>query len=126
MLQNIWKIEGGPFRDIKKKSSRKKTENRKIRILSQSHSAEKLEKGDPLGFLKLQFAVKYQKTWRGDPLETNKITKKSRTVPKKTQRGDPIVSSDFVFYDKNGVTERGTRCTILNALTVCRSSSLVL
>ena len=35
---------------------------RKIRILSQSHSAEKLERGDPLGFLKLQFAVKYQKT----------------------------------------------------------------
>ena len=40
----------------------KKKKNRKIRILSQSHSAEKLERGDPLGFLKLQFAVKYQKT----------------------------------------------------------------
>ena len=40
----------------------KKKENRKIRNLSQSHSAEKLERGDPLGFLKLQFAVKYQKT----------------------------------------------------------------
>ena len=35
---------------------------RKIRILSQSHSAEKLERGDPFGFLKLQIAVKYQKT----------------------------------------------------------------
>ena len=61
MLQSILKIEGGPFRDIKK-IFEKKTKNRKIRILSQSHSAEKLERGDPLGFLKLQFAVKYQKT----------------------------------------------------------------
>ena len=61
MLQNILKIEGGPFRDIKK-IFEKKTKNRRIRILSLSHSAEKLERGDPLGFLKLQFAVKYQKT----------------------------------------------------------------
>ena len=80
MLQNFLKIEGGPFRDIKKFSKKK----RKIRILSQSHSAEKLERGDPLGFLKLQFAVKYQKTWRGDPLETKKNFEKSRTMPKKT------------------------------------------
>ena len=32
-----------------------------MRLLKQSHSAEKLERGDPLGFLKLQFAAKYQK-----------------------------------------------------------------
>ena len=43
MLQNILKIEGGPFRDIKKFS--KQTKNRRIRILSQSYSAEKLERG---------------------------------------------------------------------------------
>ena len=42
-----------------------------------------------------------------NPLETKKIRKKSRTVPKKIKRGDPIVSSCFVSYDKNGVTERG-------------------
>ena len=40
-------------------------------------------------------------------MDTKKNSKKSRTVPKKTQRGDPIVSSGFVSYDKNGVTERG-------------------
>ena len=97
-------MKGGPFRDIEKNFEKKK---RKIRILSQSHSAEKLERGDPLGFLKLQFAVKYQKTWRRDPLERKKILK-SRTVPKKLKGGrDPIVSSRFVSYDKNGVTERG-------------------
>ena len=33
-----------------------------MRILKQSQSAEKLEMGDPLGFLKLQFAAKYLKT----------------------------------------------------------------
>ena len=60
MLQNILKIEGGLFRDIK--NFRKKTKNRKIRILSQLQSAEKPGRGDPLGFSKLQFAVKYQKT----------------------------------------------------------------
>ena len=85
MLQNILKIEGGPFRDIKKFS--KKTENRRIRILSQSHSAEKLERGDPLGFSKLQFAVKYRKFEGGTLWIQKKFREKSRTVPKKTQRG---------------------------------------
>ena len=33
-----------------------------MRILEQSHGAEKLERGNPFGFLKLQFAAKYQKT----------------------------------------------------------------
>ena len=95
------KLKGDPFETLK--NFRKKTKNRRIRSLSQSHSAEKLERGDPLGFSKLQFAVKYRKIRRGDPLDTKKISKKSRTVPKKTQRGDPIVSSGFVSYDKNGV-----------------------
>ena len=56
-----------------------------MRILSQSHSAEKLERGDPLSFLKLQFAVKYQKTCRGT-LWRQQI-RKSRTVPKKNKGG---------------------------------------
>ena len=71
--------------------------------MSQSHSAEKLERGEPLGFLKLPFAVKYQKT-KGAPFGDKKKSKKGRTVPKKTQT---LVSSCFVSYDKNGVTERG-------------------
>ena len=33
-----------------------------MRFLKQSHSAEKLERRDPLGFLKLQFVAEYQKT----------------------------------------------------------------
>ena len=39
----------------------KETKIRRIRILSQSDSAEKLERGDPLGFFKLQLPVIYQK-----------------------------------------------------------------
>ena len=44
---------------IQKKFEKKTKNHQKIRILSQSQSAEKLERGDPLGFLKLQFALKY-------------------------------------------------------------------
>ena len=44
---------------MKKKLSKRK---RKMRILKQYDSAKKLERGDPLVFLKLQFAAKYQKT----------------------------------------------------------------
>ena len=43
---------------------------------------------------------------------------KCRTVPKTNQKGDPLVSAGFVGYDKNGLTERGTLCTILNELPV--------
>ena len=53
----------------------------KMRTLKQSHSA-KLERGDPLGFLKLQFAAKYQKTWRGE-----KSKKKSHSAEKKFKGG---------------------------------------
>ena len=76
MLQNFLKIEGGPFRDIKK-IFEKKTKNRKIRILSQFNRAEKLERGDPLGFLKLQFAVKYQKKLEGGTLWRRKKIRKN-------------------------------------------------
>ena len=51
-------------------------------ILKQSHSAEKLERGDPLGFLILQFVVKYQKTGRGT-LSRQKIEKKVAQCRKK-------------------------------------------
>ena len=41
------------FRRLQKNVEKK----RKMRILKHSHSAEKLRRGDPLGFLKLQFAI---------------------------------------------------------------------
>ena len=61
-----------------------------MRILKQSHSAEKFKRGNPLGFFKLQFVTNYQKI-EGDPLKAKKV-RKSRTVPKKNERGDPSVS----------------------------------
>ena len=66
-----------------------------MKFLKQSHSAEKLEKGDPFDFLKLRFAAKFQKTWRGIFWRQKKFEKKphsaeknwkSRTVPKEIAR----------------------------------------
>ena len=86
------------------------------------HSAEKCKRGCPSGFINIHSVAKYQKTRTGDPLGTNEILeKKSRKVPKKTQRGDPIVSSCFVSYDKNGLPERGDPLHYLK----CAASILV-
>ena len=52
-----------------------------------SHSAEKVERGDPLGFLKLQFAAKYQKNLKGEPFGDKKISKKSHSAEKNSRRG---------------------------------------
>ena len=35
-----------------------------MKILKQSDGDEKLKRDDPLSFLKLQFAAKYEKTWK--------------------------------------------------------------
>ena len=70
-----------------------------------SHSAKNCKGGtllDLLPYIPFQNIKKLE----GGPLETKK-SKKSRTVPKKTQRGDPMVASGFVSFDENGVTERG-------------------
>ena len=65
-----------------------------------SHSAEKCKRGDPFRFI-IYSVANYQKTRRGDPLGTLKNFRKSRTVPKKIQRGDPLDTSGFVgFLDK--------------------------
>ena len=53
-----------------------------MRFLKQSHSAEKLERGHPLEFLKLQFAAKYEKKLEGGPLATKKFQKKSHSAEK--------------------------------------------
>ena len=86
MLQKILKNEGGPFRDIEK-IFEKKTKNRILRNLSQSHSAKKLEREDRLGFLKLQFAVKYPKNLKGGHFGDQKKFEKKSHSAEKTQRG---------------------------------------
>ena len=52
-----------------------------------SHSAEKLERGDSFGFLKLQFAAKYQKTWMGALWRQKKNRKKSHSAEKNSKGG---------------------------------------
>ena len=47
------------------------------------------------------------KKLKGGPFGDKKNFEKKSHSAEKTQRGDPIVSSGFVSYDKNGVTERG-------------------
>ena len=71
-----------------------------------SHSAEKCKRGDPLGFINIYSVAKYQKTRKGDSFETLKKFRKSRTVPKKIERGDPLVFSGFVGYVKKVKNER--------------------
>ena len=69
--------------------------------LKESHSTEKVEREDPLSFLKLRFTAKYQKKLKWGHFGDKKNSKKSRRVPVKIQRGDPVVPSGFVSYVKN-------------------------
>ena len=66
-----------------------------------------MKRGDPLEFINILSVAKYQKIRRGDSFETLKIFEKSRTVPKKIERGDPLESSGFVGYVKKVKNERG-------------------
>ena len=82
LSQNSEKIEGGPFGEF---FSGKKSQCRKN------------WKGGPFGFFKPPFYRKTSKNER-DPLVKNDFWNKSRTMPKKTGRGNPLVSPGIVCY----------------------------
>ena len=63
-----------------------------------SHSAEKCNRGEPLGFTNIHSVTKYQTTRRGDPFETLKNFRKNLHSAEKNPKGDSLVSSDFVGY----------------------------
>ena len=63
---------------------------------------KKTERGDPLEFSNIHFVAKQQKIEGGTLWRQKKIRKKVAQC-----RKNSIVSSGFVSYDKNGVTERG-------------------
>ena len=65
-----------------------------MRFLKQSHCAEKLERGDPLGFLKLQFAAKNQKL-EGGPFGDKKKLKKKVAQWRKNSKGGPCGPVQF-------------------------------
>ena len=118
------RLKSAPYLRLKE---RKKIFGKKLKFLKifffqkKSHSAEKCKRGillDLLTYIPLQNIKKLE---GGTLWGQKKIRKKSRTVPKKTQRGDPIVSSCFVSYDKNGLTERGDPLHYLK----CAASILV-
>ena len=67
---------------------------------------KKIKRGDPLASDGFVDYVKKVQNERGDPLETKKFSKKSRTVPKKNRKnrkGDSVVPSDFVGYLEKGL-----------------------
>ena len=57
---------------------------------------KKTERG-PFGIFQQPFCRKTSKKLKGDPLG-NFFSKKSLTVPKQTERGDPLVSPGMVCY----------------------------
>ena len=71
-----------------------------MRILKQSHCAEKLKKGRPSGLFETSVCCKIsKKNLKMDPLATKKS--------KKNLREDPVILFGFVAYVKNIVHERG-------------------
>ena len=73
-----------------------------------SHSAEKCERWDPMGFINLYSVAKYQKTRKGDSFETLKNFRNKSLNAEKNRKGEPLVSSGFVGYVKKVKNERGT------------------
>ena len=71
-----------------------------MRILKVSQ-CRKTRKGGTFGLFETSVCCKISKNLKGDRLATKENSKKSRTVPKKVQRGDPVVPSGFVSYVKN-------------------------
>ena len=65
-----------------------------------SHSAEKCERGTLWALLTYILLQLIKKLERGLFWDIKKNFKKSRTMPKKIGRGDPLVSSGFVGYVK--------------------------
>ena len=63
-----------------------------------SHNAEKTEREDPLGVFNIHFVAKHQNIEGGILWGKIFFRKKSLTIPKKTERGDPLVSPGMVCY----------------------------
>ena len=72
-----------------------------MRFLEQSHSAEKVERGDPFGLFETSVCCKISKNLKGEPFGDKKNREKVAQCQKKIQRGDPVVPSGFVSFVKN-------------------------
>ena len=71
-------------------------------MVKKSHNAEKPKKKGHLGSFNVFYKPKTSKKCKGVPFDKiRKFSKKSRIVPKKTQRGDPLVSPVLLEALKN-------------------------
>ena len=77
-----------------------------------SHSAEKCKRGILWSLLTYILLQNIKKLKRGTLLRHQNIFEKSRTMPKKIERGDTLVSSGFVGYVKNVKKKGGPFCTL--------------
>ena len=82
-----------------------------------SRSAKKCKRGTPWALLTYILLQNIKKLERGTLLrhDIKKFSKKSRTMPNKNQKGDPLVSSDFVGYVKIEKNERGDPFALISA-----------
>ena len=80
-----------------------------------SHSAGKCKRGDPLDFINIYSAAKYQKTRKRDSFETLKYFRKKSHNAEKNRKGDPLVSSGFVGYVRKVKNERGDPFALISA-----------
>ena len=70
-----------------------------------------------MGFINIYSVAKYQKTRKGDSFETLKNFRKKVAQCRKNQKGDRLVSSDFLGYVKKVKNERGDPFALILALT---------
>ena len=61
---------------------------------------EKLKRG-PFGIFQHPFCRKTPKKWKRGPFGENCFSEKSLAMPKKTERGEPLVSSGIICYVGN-------------------------
>ena len=80
--------------------------------MKQSHGAKKSKRGH-FGLFENPVCCKILKNSKRGLFGDKKLEKK-RSVPKNS-KGDPIVSSGFVSYVRNGANEKGTLCTVSDA-----------
>ena len=74
-----------------------------------SHSAKKCRRGDPLGFINIYCVANYQKTRKGDSIETLKnFRRKVAQCRKKSKNGVSLGTTGFVGYVTMVTNERGT------------------
>ena len=90
LLQNNKKLKGGTLWGH-------------LKIFEKSRTVpKKIKRGDPLASVGFVSYVKKVKNERGDPLETKKFSKKSRTVPKKNEKknskGGPFGHVRFCMF----------------------------